>query len=609
MAIDWASPLWGTIQIKVVVEGDTIAVSGNTYGIKEDLKPLGARFRGADRSWVLPNTAQVYEGLQQVVAKHGGRRALQGQPGGKAPSPMDQGEALPPMNLRPRGPDSSVSSGQTKEAHERGQGLRQEAKEPKDLTIAQFVARVEGVLRQQFPQNVWLVGEIQNLSVRNTATYFQLAEPKQQSTTATMAVNALIWANKARLIQRTLTPPQYHKVVAEGMQVRVLCQVRLYKDRGSLSLTVVDIDPAYSEGVLALQRQKVLKALRAKGVAERNKQLAFSPLPLTIGLISAPDSRAINDFLHQLHQYGYPGRVIVHHAAMQGEKTSPEVRKALAQLASPELGLDGIVITRGGGSAGDLRYFDDEALGEAICRCPVPVVAAIGHHDDRSVAEEVAYRREKTPTAAAVFILQRVASVRDFLNSSGQKIHRETRRHLLRHDDQLQLQASRMKQHIGQRLATERLRLSRGHSHLKIAGQKFLHDRQQQLSLLTRQFGASLTDVHYKQSATLKTLAGDLYQGASASLARRHGLWVRSGHQLKSVADKGFFAAQRQLTTLEGQLEKSDPEEWRKRGLIRLTTADGKVVRSLGDVAVHELLSSRLVDGVLEVTVTRKRPR
>lgn len=589
MTSDWASPNWAQIRIRVAVEGESIAVTGQTFAIKEQLKPLGARFRGADKAWVLANTPAVFEGLKKILADSVGQNHDRSEGDG----------VLAPMNLRAPSSSSSPPPPPVRPASP--------TQEPQDLTIAAFVARVDEVLRQQFPHTIWLVGEIQNLGVRRTATYFQLAEPKDAAMTSTTSVSALIWANKAALIRRSLGAELYDKVLAEGMQVRVQCQVRLYKDRGSLSLTVMAIDPAYSEGVLALKRQKVLKALRAKGIAERNKALPPPLLPLRIGLISAADSRAINDFLHQLYQYGFPGEVIVHPAAMQGDNTSPEVRRALHSLSRLQPPLDAIVLTRGGGSAGDLRFFDDEALGEAICLCPVPVVAAIGHHDDRSVAEEVAFRREKTPTAAAVFLLQAVAQVREFLAASAEKIARETRRHLMRRDDQLQVAASAIKQAIGGQLAAEQLALSRLHGGLKIAGQSRLHHHQQRLSALTRQFGQQLTKFHYSQLTLLSALASRLPQAASQSLQRRQAALTRTGHGLKARADARCYALGQQLATFEAELVKNDPEEWRKRGLVRLTTAKGEVLRSLAQVATGDALAARLADGYLDVTVTGKR--
>lgn len=599
MAIDWESYPWHSIAIRISVEGSSIAVQGETFVIKEDLKPLGGRYRGSDRAWVFPNSERVFAGLKQVVAKHS-----RGQAPAEASSPpaSPTSPASPaPFAPRPRRePPSATLAPAVPAASAAGAAG--------SLTISQFVTEVESVLKQRFPKSVWLVGEIQNLSQRPTASYFQLAEPKNASMTSTVSVSALIWSNKVQLLRRTMGAELYDKVMTEGMQVRMLCQVRLYKDRGSVSLTVMEIDPAYSEGVLALQRQKVLKALRAKGVAELNARLRPAILPLRIGLISAPDSRAINDFLHQLFQFGYPGDVIVHPARMQGEKTSPEVCLALSNLAEPRLALDYIVITRGGGSAADLRFFDDESLGEAICRCPIPVIAAIGHHDDRSVAEEVAFRREKTPTAAAVFVLQGIAMVRDFLGQSVQKISRDVRRHSLSHEDRLQLMVSRIKQQSSSRLSLEQNRLVAQHRNLSIGCQNAVHRHQQRLSGLTRQFSHNLSQYHFEQMTKLQSLSEGLKQAGLASITRFDASLARGGHRLKSLGDSHIFRGQKQLSAFETALEKNDPKEWRKRGLLRLTTAEGKIVRSLADVNQEQQLSARLPDGYLDVTVAGKRP-
>ena len=105
---------------------------------------------------------------------------------------------------------------------------------------------------------------------------------------------------------------------------------------------------------------------------------------------------------------------------MQGERVVPEVRKAIEKLVAH--GCDLIVITRGGGSAADLRWFDASEIAYAIVECPTPVICAIGHHDDVCVAEEVSYMRQKTPTAAAEYILAIFSQTRDKIDSLARKL-------------------------------------------------------------------------------------------------------------------------------------------------------------------------------------------
>ena len=194
----------------------------------------------------------------------------------------------------------------------------------------------------------------------------------------------------------------------------MLCDLTLFKDRGQLSLQIQSIDPNFTKGSLALAREKLLKELRVKGLDKANKQLKLSPFPFLIGLLSAEDSRAKSDFIDQLKVYGFPGEVVFYPTQMQGENTLTEVVKGLNALQS--LGCDLIVMTRGGGSAADLRWFDSPEIAYAIAESKIPVLAAIGHHEDVCVAEDICYQREKTPTAAADFIISLFQRTRERLD-------------------------------------------------------------------------------------------------------------------------------------------------------------------------------------------------
>ena len=226
------------------------------------------------------------------------------------------------------------------------------------------------------------------------------------------------------------------ELFADGIKVRCLCRVTLYKDRGQISLSLEDVDPAFTKGELALARERLIKELRAKGLDRKNKELTLSAFPLRIGLISAEGSRAESDFLHQLESGGYPGTILYISAKMQGDKVPVEVTNAINQLIKKEV--DAIIITRGGGSAADLRWFDASEIAYAIAKSPVPIIAAIGHHDDICVAEEICYLRQKTPTAAAQFVLDWFLGTRDRITELADRIIDSVSRRLDWLNDNLQ---------------------------------------------------------------------------------------------------------------------------------------------------------------------------
>ncbi|RZA10362.1 MAG: exodeoxyribonuclease VII large subunit, partial [Proteobacteria bacterium] len=244
--------------------------------------------------------------------------------------------------------------------------------------------------------------------------YFQLADSKEGgSQSATVTVNATLWKSQLRDLERKFGDT-LKEILQDGFRVRVLADLTLFKDRGQLSLQIQSIDPNFTKGSLALQREKLLKELRAKGLDKQNKSLPLTPFPLKVGLLSAEDSRAKSDFIDQLKVYGFAGEVIFRPCQMQGEATLKDVVSGLKFLQ--EAAVDVIVMTRGGGSAADLRWFDSREIAFAIAECRVPVVAAIGHHEDVCVAEDICFQREKTPTAAADFIISVFSRTRERLD-------------------------------------------------------------------------------------------------------------------------------------------------------------------------------------------------
>ena len=173
---------------------------------------------------------------------------------------------------------------------------------------------------------------------------------------------------------------------------------------------------------MALEREKLLKELSQKGLDVKNKSLTLPRFALKIGLITAEGSRAMSDFLDQLFTYKYPGEVILYPAHMQGESTLKDVAKGLRELSS--LDLDAIVLTRGGGSAADLRWFDSPEIAYALAESRVPVISAIGHHDDVCVAELISFHREKTPTAAADFFINKISQTSTLIDNYATRLNK-----------------------------------------------------------------------------------------------------------------------------------------------------------------------------------------
>jgi exodeoxyribonuclease VII large subunit len=362
--------------IHFTVRENIIIIFGDTYRQKDAIKALGGKFDGVFKNWQIPFSDDALTKVQTMASAG---RTQSGNPTLAASATQNEELGMPPAGM----------------------------------PVRDLVSVVHQTITTTFPSPVWVIGEIENISVHQKGIFLNLAEPKSSGS---ISVKATIWPAALEFMARVHGEDTVRQVIQDGIQVRCLCKIGFYKDRAQLSLTIENIDPAFTQGTLALAREKLLKELRAKGLDRKNKMLLIPDLPLCTGLVSAAGSRAEGDFIHQLESSGYPGKVLFAPAATQGDQVTREVPAAIAVLAMA--GCDLIVITRGGGSAADLRWFDTPEVAYAIANCTVPVIAAIGHHDDTCVAEEICHIREKTPTAAAQHIINLVGKARQRIETA-----------------------------------------------------------------------------------------------------------------------------------------------------------------------------------------------
>jgi exodeoxyribonuclease VII large subunit len=266
------------------------------------------------------------------------------------------------------------------------------------------------------PGPVWVRGEVSGLQRTNRgAAFFRLVDPERPD-------NALDVAASGRMMMTVTHALESAGVGAlrSGIEVRVRGTVGLRQSRGLIQLSLLEVDPAFTAGRLALSRDEVLRRLDADGTLAANERLEIPLVPLRIGLVTSRGSAAHADFLDQLRRPGYRFSVRTVQAAMQGEAAEDNIVKALERLAAEDLDL--VAVVRGGGAKLDLAAFDTERVGRAVGSMPVPVVTGIGHETDRTVADEAAAVALKTPTAAAEWIVSRVADYAGRLDTARRAI-------------------------------------------------------------------------------------------------------------------------------------------------------------------------------------------
>lgn len=231
---------------------------------------------------------------------------------------------------------------------------------------------------------VWVQGEISGLRRPASGHFYFSLKDRDGS------VRAVMFRHQAGLLRFRLE---------EGQQVLCQGRISIYVPRGDMQL-VVDTAEPQGAGALALAFEQLKRRLAAEGLFDQELKAELPDLPGRVAVVTSPSGAAIRDFLKVVHRRHDRLAVAVYPVPVQGDTAAPQMVTALDELAKwgwPEV----IVLTRGGGSPEDLWAFNEETLARAIADCPIPVVSAVGHEVDFTIADLVADLRAPTPSAAA----------------------------------------------------------------------------------------------------------------------------------------------------------------------------------------------------------------
>ena len=289
------------------------------------------------------------------------------------------------------------------------------------LELKELLARVKEGVEDAFPGCYWVKAEIGSWSPKaNGHCYLTLTQSDRGKPVAD--IRAMIWKwqfpqLKAFFEQESGQPLQ------AGITVLVRVQVS-FSEMFGISLFIDDIDPAFTVGEQALAKKKAIEKLTAGGYLDMQQELALPRLPYHLAVITSKTAAGYGDFRRHLleNEAGYASRLDLYEALMQGEQAPASIISAL--LEAQEQPCDAILILRGGGSEMDLACFDDYDLAVAIATCPAPVVTAIGHDRDFHIADLVANRSVKTPTALADLFLDAYAAEDALLDDLQTRVRR-----------------------------------------------------------------------------------------------------------------------------------------------------------------------------------------
>ena len=219
--------------------------------------------------------------------------------------------------------------------------------------------------------------------------------------------------------------------LGDGLKVRIFGHLDFFAPSGQLGLKMSGLDPRFTLGEMALERDDVVRRLVASGLFDANRRAAVPAAPLRVGVVTSTASAAWADFAHELERSGLAFQPAGHRRARAGELAVDMVSAALRTLTRHD-DLDVVVLIRGGGSKTELATFDHEAIAIAIATSPLPVFTGLGHEIDRSVADEVAHSSLKTPTACAAALVEHVNAFQAEVERVWATIDRHANRALAR---------------------------------------------------------------------------------------------------------------------------------------------------------------------------------
>ena len=308
------------------------------------------------------------------------------------------------------------------------------------FSLSELNRRVKDAIRDHLPETYWLRAETSDVRRnQNGHCYLEFVEKDADKQHIVAKARGMIWSNVFQMLSAYFEA-ETGQSFTSGLNVLVRVSVDFHELYG-FSLTVVDIDPSFTLGEIARNRQQVLRQLEEEGVLTLNRELELPELTLRIAVISSPTAAGYGDFCDQLarNSGGFAFQTRLFPAIMQGERSESSIIGALEKVYGYSHLFDAVAIIRGGGATSDLNCFDSYALAVNVAQFPLPVVSGIGHERDVTVLDHVAHTRAKTPTAVAEFFIGHITQTATGLADLEERLVGQTRSVLQEEVSQLRL--------------------------------------------------------------------------------------------------------------------------------------------------------------------------
>jgi exodeoxyribonuclease VII large subunit len=436
--------------------------------------------------------------------------------------------------------------------------------------VRELVGQVRELVEQEWG-DVWVEGEISNFRPAPSGhVYFTLKDADAQ-------LPVVLFRRQAMLLRFR---PE------DGLHVLVRGRVSVYEQRGQMQLVAETMEPV-GAGSLQLAFEQLKARLKAEGLFDAERKRPLPAFPRTVGIVTSPTGAVIRDFLNIVGRRDSGLNILIYPVSVQGDSAPEEIEAALAELNASCM-VDVIVIARGGGSLEDLAAFNSERVARAIASSGLPVVSAVGHETDFTIADFVADLRAPTPSAAAELITEAQHRIAEHLAEQEHRLERAARFQLLQARQRLTL-----------------LPVSRTEGRI----QALLHRLEQRLDDLSlRQEGAVSGQLrgyqHYVADLAAAVLRHDPRQGLAQARERLAACRTRLDRSLERLLHNSAA----NVRALNARLQSLSPLAVLDRGYALVLDTQGGLVRSTTQISSGDQVTTRLSDGAFTSRVEATAP-
>lgn len=440
-------------------------------------------------------------------------------------------------------------------------------------TVSEVTRSIRQVLERSFTR-IWVLGEVSNFRKQSSGhMYFTLKDAEAQ-------LQCVLFAGRGR---RYLMPD-----IRDGAQLQVFGDISVYPARGQYQM-VVEMAQSVGEGALQARFEELKRRLQAEGLFETTRKRRLPRVPYRVGVVTSPTGAALRDFLNILGRRAPWVSVVVAPARVQGPGAAEEIVQGIRLLnqlhASGRAPMGLIVIGRGGGSLEDLWAFNEEIVARAVAASGLPVISAVGHEVDFTIADFVADLRAPTPSAAAELLAPALEDLERGLQNSVRFLENRLRETVRGRGEQLRY-------------------LSGGALHR--APERALRESRQRLDNAEEALHWAAEHYHQRQSERLRRLEERLARFRPAELLRAQAERIAALRRRVEERHAAYLLEQRRrIHRLEGLLRVLGPQSTLERGFsITRLSANGHVINHPGEAPEGTELTTTLARGEVRSRVT-----